>query len=124
MHFEGCNLTFLVYCSYEYRSTEGFLKDFQKMRANAIKFNGAGTPIAEEAAQIFELAKSKIEESRGEFTDLEEAVQEQMNTKPKKKKRSRASSKASSLADAAAAASASGDSWAEIDFDNLSDDSE
>lgn len=122
MYFEGHDLTFFVYYSYEYRSTEGFLKDFQRMRANAIKFNGAGTPIAEEAAQIFELAKSKIEESRGEFADLEEAVQEQMNTKPKKKKRSRASSKASSLAEAAAAAS--GDSWAEIDFDNLSDDSE
>lgn len=90
------------------------------MRANAIKFNGAGVPIAEEGVQIFEFVKSKIEESRGEFADLEEAVQEQLSTKPKKKKKSR-SSKTSASAEAAAA---SGDSWADIDFGNLSDDSD
>jgi len=106
--------------NYEYRTTEGFLKDFQLMRANAIKFNGAGTPIAEESVQIFEFAKSKIEESRGEFADLEEAVQEQLSTKPKKK-RTKSRAKANSSAEAAAA---SGDSWADIDFDNLSDDSD
>jgi len=88
--------------NYEYRTTEAFLKDFQLMRANAIKFNGAGVPIAEEGVQIFEFVKSKIEESRGEFADLEEAVQEQLSTKPKKKKKSR-SSKASASAEAAAA---------------------
>ena len=94
------------------------------MRANAIKFNGAGTAIAEEGVQIFEVVKSKVEESRGELADLEEAVQEQMSTKPKKKRtKSKASSKAMSPAEAAMAA-ASGDSWADIDFDDLSDDSD
>jgi len=108
--------------NYEYRTTEGFLKDFQLMRANAIKFNGAGTAIAEEGVQIFDIVKSRIEESRGELADLEEAVQEQLSTKPKKKK-TKTKVKAMSPAEAAMAA-ASGDTWADIDFDNLSDDSD
>lgn len=92
------------------------------MRANAIKFNGAGTAIAEEGVQIFEMVKTKVEESRGELADLEEAVQEQMSTKPTKKQKktkSKTKSKAMSPGDAA-----SGDSWADIDFDNLSEDSD
>ncbi|KAL3943904.1 MAG: hypothetical protein SGBAC_002021 [Bacillariaceae sp.] len=108
--------------NYEYRTTEGFLKDFQLMRANAIKFNGAGTAIAEEGVQIFEMVKTKVEESRGELADLEEAVQEQMSTKPTKKQKkakSKTKSKAMSPGDAA-----SGDTWADIDFDNLSEDSD
>mmetsp|Transcript_17160 Transcript_17160/g.41757 ORF Transcript_17160/g.41757 Transcript_17160/m.41757 type:complete len:1420 (+) Transcript_17160:199-4458(+) len=108
--------------NYEYRTTEGFLKDFQLMRANAIKFNGAGTAIAEEGVQIFDIVKTRIEESRGELADLEEAVQEQLSTKPKKKK-TKTKVKAMSPAEAAMAA-ASGDTWADIDFDNLSDDSD
>lgn len=92
------------------------------MRANAIKFNGAGTPVAEESVQIFEFVKSQIEESRGELADLEEAVQEQLSTKPKKKTKSRAASKANSMGESG---TGSGDTWADIDFDNLlSDDSD
>ena len=43
--------------------------------------------IAEEGSAIYQLVKDKIEETRGEFTHLEEAVKEQMSGKPKKKKK-------------------------------------
>lgn len=94
------------------------------MKANAIKFNGPGTQIAEEAIQIFEFVKSKIEESRGELASLEEAVQEQMDSKPKKKaKKTKTTVRANNASSGSAAASAN-DNWADIDFDNLSDDSD
>ena len=41
---------------------------------------------------IYQTVKEKIEESRGELTHLEEAVEEQMSSKPKKKRKSPKSS--------------------------------
>ena len=52
---------------------------------------GSGTLIAEESVAIYNTVKEKIEEGRGELTHLEEAVEEQMSTKPKKKKKSKKS---------------------------------
>eukprot|EP00934_Nitzschia_sp_Nitz4_P004104 Nitzschia sp. Nitz4//scaffold390_size11914//842//8150//NITZ4_009014-RA/size11914-snap-gene-0.14-mRNA-1//-1//CDS//3329550186//4094//frame0 len=72
---------------YEYRTADAFLKDFELMKSNAIKFNGAGTLIAEEGCAIYDIVKEKVAESRAELTHLEEAVQEQMSGKPKKKKK-------------------------------------
>jgi hypothetical protein len=56
--------------------------------------------IAEEGAAIYEVVKDKLDESRAEFSHLEEAVEEQMSTKPKKRRKSggNASSPASSAA--------------------------
>lgn len=105
---------------FEYRTAEIFLKDFQLMKSNAIKFNGIGTLIADEACTIYQVVKDKIDESRGELTHLEEAVEEQMNSKPKKKRRNKSSPKNS------------GDSgynmgagmWDNFNIDDISDDSD
>jgi hypothetical protein len=63
------------------------------MKANAIKFNGQASPIAMEAASIYEYVKDQVEASRTELTKLEEEVNEQMNGKPKKKKKTGESKK-------------------------------
>jgi hypothetical protein len=57
---------------------------------------GTGTMIAEEGAEIYQVVKDKIDESRSEFSHLEEAVVEQMSGKPKKKKKKTASPASSS----------------------------
>jgi hypothetical protein len=46
--------------------------------------------IAEEGAAIYEVVKDKLDESRAEFSHLEEAVEEQMSTKPKKRRKNSA----------------------------------
>lgn len=72
---------------YEYRTADSFLKDFELMKSNAIKFNGPGAIISEEAAIIYQQVKENIEEGRAELSLLEEAVDEQLNTKPKKRRK-------------------------------------
>ena len=72
---------------YEYRTADSFLKDFELMKSNAIKFNGPGTIISDEAATIYDQVREKVEESRAELTHLEEAVDEQLNTKPTKRRK-------------------------------------
>jgi hypothetical protein len=62
---------------------------------------GTGSLIAEEGAAIYEVVKDKLDESRAEFSHLEEAVEEQMSTKPKKR-RKKSAGKASSPASSAA----------------------
>jgi hypothetical protein len=127
---------------YEYRTADTFLKDFALMKSNAIKFNGkylgsvffkhmrgkwltvhagSGTLIAEEGAAIDQVVKDKVEESRGELTHLEEAVEEQMSSKPKKRKK-KGSTKASG-ASSASFGSGVGDLLGGMDFniDDISD---
>ena len=58
------------------------------MKNNAIKFNGQGTPIAQEATAIYDYVKDKIESNRSELTSLEQQVEDQMSGKPQKKKKS------------------------------------
>lgn len=72
--------------SYEYRSADLLLRDFDLMKNNAIKFNGQANPISQEAIAIYDFVKNKIETNRDELSALEAAVDEQMNGKPKKKK--------------------------------------
>jgi hypothetical protein len=72
---------------YEYRTADAFLKDFELMKSNAIKFNGLGAIISEEGSAIYQIVKDKVEESRAELTHLEEAVHEQMSGKPKKRRK-------------------------------------
>jgi hypothetical protein len=97
-----------------------FLKDFHLMKSNAIKFNGSGTLIAEEGSTIFQIVTDKIEESRGELTHLEDAVNEQMSSKPKKKKRSKTSKSAGDSYNLGSGA----DMWDNFNIDDISDDSD
>ena len=81
---------------YGYNSADDFLKDFQLMKYNAIKFNGKGSALANEAVEIWTFVKNTIEENREDFNDMEEAVREQKDGKKKKKKsKSRSASESS-----------------------------
>eukprot|EP00581_Thalassiosira_minuscula_P003003 CAMPEP_0183742818 /NCGR_PEP_ID=MMETSP0737-20130205/64894_1 /TAXON_ID=385413 /ORGANISM="Thalassiosira miniscula, Strain CCMP1093" /LENGTH=2014 /DNA_ID=CAMNT_0025978411 /DNA_START=21 /DNA_END=6066 /DNA_ORIENTATION=+ len=71
---------------YEYNTADKFVADFELMKKNAIKFNGKGSPLANEAVEIWEFVKSTVEENRQEFDQMEEAVRDQMSGKKKKKK--------------------------------------
>jgi hypothetical protein len=64
------------------------------MKSNAVKFNGQGDPIAQEAIAIYDFVKDQVEASRGELGTLEEAVKEQMSAKPKKKSKTGGNRKA------------------------------
>ena len=104
---------------YEYRTADAFLKDFELMKSNAIKFNGAGALISEEASAIYQVVKDKVEESRAELTHLEEAVQEQMSGKPKK--RSKKGSKGGSTPGSGFTGSGSDIMDIDFNFDGISD---
>jgi len=82
---------------YEYRLVDSFVSDFALMKHNAIKFNGVGSIIGDEATAIYDFVKQKVDSSREEFDAMEQAVKEQLsgnNHKKKKKKSSTASSDA------------------------------
>jgi hypothetical protein len=72
--------------SFQYRTADLFLRDFEIMKANAIKFNGPTNPIALEAVAIYDYVKNQIESIRDELTSLEEEVNEIMSGKPVHKK--------------------------------------
>ena len=78
---------------YDYRSGDAMLKDFELMKNNAIKFNGAGTQIAAAAEGIYDFARQKLEQNRAELTHLEEAVADQMNSAQPKKRRKKTTTK-------------------------------
>jgi hypothetical protein len=63
------------------------------MKNNAIKFNGEGSQIAQEAVAIYDFVRDQVDSSRQELSALEEAVEDQMSGKPKSKKRKKAGSK-------------------------------
>lgn len=75
------------HCRYEYRTADQLVRDFELMKNNAIKFNGPTNLIAVEAVKIYDYVKDQVDANRDELSALEEAVEEQMNTKPKKKKK-------------------------------------
>ena len=70
---------------YDYKRADSFISDFDLMKRNAAKFNGANSPLANEAEEIYEFVKSTIEQNREEFDQMEEAVEDQMNGKKKRK---------------------------------------
>lgn len=82
--------------SYEYKSIDRFVRDFELMKNNAIKFNGEGNTISQEAIAIYEFVKDTIDAQRTELEDLEAAVEDQMTTKPKKKRKKSAGRSSSS----------------------------
>lgn len=83
---------------YEYRTTEAFLRDYELMKNNAVKFNGNASPISDEGIAIYEAVKSEISANQSELKTMEEAVKEQLSGKPKKKRKKKGlvSKKASS----------------------------
>jgi len=98
-----CHLT--LYClwfraknSYEYRTADAFLRDFELMRNNAVKFNGKESLLGRSACAIYDFAKEQVEQSRAELSEMEAAVQDQLSGK--KKKKGKAKSKASGSATA------------------------
>lgn len=70
---------------YDYKRADSLISDFDLMKRNAVKFNGANSPLAKEAEEIYEFVKSTIEQNREEFDQMEEAVDDQMNGKKKRK---------------------------------------
>lgn len=84
---------------YGYNKAEDFVLDFELMKNNAIKYNGRGHPLANEAIEIWTFVKNTIAQSREDFREMEEAVREQKNGKKKKKKsKSRSPSESSNQA--------------------------
>jgi len=57
------------------------------MRNNAIKFNGIGSLLGNEANAIYDFVKGLIDENRKDLTAMEEAVQDQLNGRKKKPKK-------------------------------------
>ncbi|KAL7568791.1 hypothetical protein ACA910_007211 [Epithemia clementina (nom. ined.)] len=66
---------------YEYRTADALLDDFELMKSNAIKFNGEAHHIAKEAKAIAEFVQEQIQANRAELSQLEVAVEEQMDPK-------------------------------------------
>lgn len=90
-------LTMILFLrSFQYRTADAFLRDFELMQTNAVKFNGPANPIALEAASIYDFAKNQIEAIRHELTALEEDVDEIMSGKPASKKKKAGKTKKSS----------------------------
>ena len=61
------------------------------MRNNAIKYNGAGSHLGNEATAICDFVKLQVEQSRADFTKLEEAVRDQLSGSRSKKIKSKSS---------------------------------
>ena len=72
---------------YEYRTAEAFVKDFELMKSNAVKFNGAQHQFAAEATEIYRFVKEQVEASSSEFGPLEEEVAQLMSSKGNKKQK-------------------------------------
>jgi Bromodomain len=70
---------------YEYRTADAFLRDFELMKTNAIKFNGPANHIAQEAVAIHEFVRDQVNSCRAELKSLEDQVDDLMNATPKKK---------------------------------------
>lgn len=85
-------------CRYEYKSIDRFVREFELMKNNAIKFNGESNTISQEAIAIYEFVKDTIDAQRAELEDLETAVEDQL-TKPKKKRKKNAGARSSSSRD-------------------------
>lgn len=80
---------------YEYKNADQFLRDFDLMRRNAVKFNTKASPLAVEATEIYEMVKSTIEQNREELNQMEEAVRDHFENNGRKKRKASKSSKKS-----------------------------
>lgn len=68
------------------------MADFELMKINAIKFNGKGSALANDAVEIWQFVKTTVEQNREEFKHMEEAVRDQPSEKKTKKTKSKAAS--------------------------------
>jgi hypothetical protein len=114
------------FCSFQYRTADALLRDFELMKSNAVKFNGAANPIALEAVAIYDFVKNQIEASRNEFTPLEDAVDQIMSGKPKKKRQKAGKNNSGSrnMASVGGVSFDLGDLSSSIHLDGGSDDSD
>lgn len=99
------------------------------MKSNAVKFNGEGSPIAQEAISIYDYVRDQVDSSRDELNSLEEAVKELMSGKPKKKKKkglskSHAAAGGSNVASFGGVSVNLGDLSQSIHFDGIDSDSD
>jgi len=72
---------------YEYKNADQFLRDFDLMRKNAVKFNTKTNPLAVEATEIYEMVKSTIEQNREELNQMEEAMRDHFEYNGRKKRK-------------------------------------
>lgn len=70
---------------YEYNVADKFVADLELMKKNAITFNGQGSPLGNQAVDIWEFVKNTIEENSEKVHEMEEAVKLQRSGKKKKK---------------------------------------
>jgi transcription initiation factor TFIID subunit 1 len=70
---------------YVYPNADAFLRDFELMKNNAIRFNTAEAPLSKEAVAIYEFVKSEINDNRAELEAMVEAVENQLNNKKPRK---------------------------------------
>jgi len=63
----------------EYHTADSFIRDFDLMKANAIRFNGEGHVFAKNAGDILEYVRDQVDSIRSELTPLEEQVAEIMS---------------------------------------------
>jgi len=77
---------------YKYPTADEFVKEFELMKMNAIKFNGKGSQLANEAVDIYEHIRNAVKLNRTEITEMEEAVRDQKSGKKKRAKAASASS--------------------------------
>ncbi|KAG7357332.1 DUF3591 domain containing protein [Nitzschia inconspicua] len=122
--------------NFKYPTADAMLKDFQLMKSNALKFNGADSVIGAEASAIYDMVCKRVEANRAELSHLEEAVADQMNTKPPKKRRKKGDPKPPKKSSASKTAASSSIDHSildglskeinldDIDFDLSDDDSD
>merc|ERR1719491_1009713 len=70
---------------YEYKLVDAFISDFEVMKNNAVKYNGVGSVLGDEATSVYEFVKNTVAQSRVEFDDMESAVRDQMQNSGQKK---------------------------------------
>lgn len=85
----------------------------------SLRQNGADSIFAHEASAIYDMVSKRLDANRAELSHLEEAVADQMNTKPPKKRRKKGEAKATKK-EAAASSAAAGPSLDQSILEGLS----
>jgi len=80
---------------YGYKTAQSFLRDFDLMMNNAIKFNGVGSVLGNEATAIYDSVKNAVENNRTEFDEIEQNVNDMNGGRNKRSKTSNVNSPAS-----------------------------
>jgi len=90
----------LIRKRYLYPNADAFLRDFELMKNNAIRFNSAEALLSKEATAIYEFVKSEISDGRAELEAMADAVEDMNNNKkPRKSKAAKTKSGANVVVD-------------------------